>query len=104
MTVFNGLRAVLVGKDGITDGNNGKEYQVLNMSNETSPAYCGGLQFDSGFNDLTSVSELDGDNFVYMVGNTIGNELKIIQGTGWYISKLRNIRIFPKRSGSNSSS
>lgn len=88
MTVFNGLRAVLVGKDGITDGNNGKEYQVLNMSNETSPAYCGGLQFDSGFNDLTSVSELDGDNFVYMVGNTIGNELKIIQGgpDGTYLS------------------
>ncbi len=88
LTVFNGQRAVLVGKDGTVNGNNGKEYQVLNMSNEANPTYCGGLQFDSGFNDLTAVSELDGDNFVYMVGNTVGNELKIIQGgpDGTYLS------------------
>ncbi len=80
LTVLDGKRAVLVGKDGKVDANDGREYQVLNISNETTPAYCGGLQFDSGFNDLTSVSELDGDNFVYMVANTASNELKIIQG------------------------
>lgn len=80
MTVFNGLRAVLVGKDGISDSNDAQEYQVLNISNESTPTYCGGLQFDSGFNDLTYVQELDTDVFVYMIGNTIGNELKIIQG------------------------
>ncbi len=88
MTVFNGQRAVLVGKDGTSDSNNALEYQVLNVSNEATPTFCGGLQFDSGFNDLTSVSELDGDNFVYMIGNTSGNELKIIQGgpDGTYLS------------------
>jgi hypothetical protein len=62
------------------------EYQVLNIENESSPVYCGGINFDQGFNDLTSVSEADGDNFVYMVANTQVNELKIIQGgpDGYY--------------------
>lgn len=99
LTVFDGLRAVLVGKDGTSDTNNSREYQVLNITNESSPAYCGGLQFDSGFNDLTSVSELDGDNFVYMIGNTTDNELKIVQGgpdgtylsSGTYESDMQNL-------------
>ncbi len=88
LTVFEGLRAVLVGKDGTSDSNNTREYQVLNTSNELTPTYCGGVQFDSGFNDLTSVSELDGDRFVYMIGNTADNELQIIQGgpDGTYLS------------------
>lgn len=88
LTVFEGLRAVLVGSDGTSDSNNAREYQVLNTSNELTPTYCGGVQFDSGFNDLTSVSELDGDRFVYMVGNTTENELQIIQGgpDGTYLS------------------
>jgi len=80
MTVQNGARAVLVGKDGISNGNNAEEYQVLDNSTEATPTYCGGLNYDIGFNDLTSVSELDGDNYVYMVANTTSNELKIIQG------------------------
>ncbi len=80
LTVLNGDRVVLVGKDGVTNGNDSQEYQVLNSSNEASPTYCGGINFDSGFNDLTSVSEADGENYVYMVANTTANELKIIQG------------------------
>jgi hypothetical protein len=80
LTVLNGQRVVLVGKDGVSGGGDAQEYQVLNSSNEASPGYCGGLNFDQGFNDLTSVSEADGDNFVYMVANTTLNELKIIQG------------------------
>ncbi|MGB3094608.1 MAG: hypothetical protein WBB49_01835 [Microgenomates group bacterium] len=80
MTVLNGQRVVLVGKDGITNGTDAQEYQVLNSETEATPTYCGGLNFDQGFNDLTSVSEADYDNFVYMVANTNLNELKIIQG------------------------
>ncbi|HSA83380.1 MAG TPA: type II secretion system protein [Patescibacteria group bacterium] len=80
LTVQNGVRAVLVGDDGVSDSNDAEEYQVLDNSDENTPAYCGGLDFDDGFNDLTSVSELDGDNYVYMVSNTINNDLKIIQG------------------------
>lgn len=80
LTVLNGERAILVGKDGITDGQNAQEYQVLNISSEATPQYCGGVDYDQGFNDLTSVSEQDGDNFVYMVANTLEKQLKIIEG------------------------
>ena len=80
LTVLNGERVVLVGRDGISNGNDAQEYQVLNSETEASPTYCAGLNFDQGFNDLTSVTEADSDNYVYMVANTTLNELKIIEG------------------------
>jgi len=80
LTVLNGQRVVLVGKDGIINANDAKEYQVLNSESEATPNYCGGINYNDGFNDLTSVSEADGDNYVYMVANNTLNELKIIQG------------------------
>lgn len=80
LTVLNGQRVVLVGKNGFNNGNDTLEYQVLDSTNETTPNYCGGINFNSGFNDLTSVSEADGDNFVYMVANTNEKQLKVIQG------------------------
>ena len=80
LTVLNGERVVLVGKDAITDNNDAQEYQVLNNISEATPTFCGGLDYDPGFNDSTSVSEADGDNFVYMVANTQEKQLKIIQG------------------------
>lgn len=80
ITVFGDSRALLAGIDGVTDGNDAQEYQVLNVSNESSPSYCGGTQFASGFNDMTSIAEADGDKYVYLVGNSGANELKIIQG------------------------
>lgn len=89
LTVLNKSRAVLVGSDGISDANDAREYQVLNIDNEATPLYCGGLNFNQGFNDLTSVSEADGDNYVYMVANTIDKQLKIIEGgpdSGIYIT------------------
>ena len=90
LTVLNGQRAILVGKDSINNGNDAHEYQVLNISTETTPNFCGSVNFDQGFNDLTSVSEADGDNFVYMVANTNEKQLKIIQGgpdVGIYVSE-----------------
>ena len=81
LTVQNGQRAILVGVDGKpSDNNQAQQYQVLDLSSEASPAYCGGLNFASGFNDMTSVTEADGDNFVYLVANTPDHQLKIIQG------------------------
>jgi hypothetical protein len=81
LTVQNGLRAILVGQDGIpNDGIEPQEYQVLDMSDENNPGHCGGLNFPAGFNDLTSVTEANGDNYVYMVANTPDKQLKIIQG------------------------
>jgi type II secretory pathway pseudopilin PulG len=80
LTVLNGQRAILVGKDGITNANNAEEYQVLDLTNESAPAYCGGIDFNQGFNDLTYVIEADSDTFVYMVANDNTNQLRIIQG------------------------
>ncbi len=83
LTVLNGLRAVLVGRDGASNSDDADEYQVLKMDgdgSEGSPKYCGGVNFDSGFNDLVSVVEKDGDSFVYMVADTQEKQLKIIQG------------------------
>lgn len=81
LTVLNGDRAVLVGEDGFeANANNPQDYQVLDIETEATPLYCGGLEFDQGFNDLTAVSEADSDTFVYMIANTNLNELKIVQG------------------------
>lgn len=80
ITVFGDSRALLAGIDGVSDSNDAQEYQVLNVSNESSPSYCGGLQFTSGFGDMTSIAEADGDKYVYLVGNSGSNDLKIIQG------------------------
>lgn len=89
LTVLNGERAIVVGSDGFTsNGDNPKDYQVLDMTNEASPGYCGGLDFDSGFNDLTSVTEGDSDTFVYMIANTDEKQLKIVEGgpDGTYVA------------------
>lgn len=101
LTVFNGSRAIVVGKDGISNGNNATEYQVVNISNESSPTYCGSLDFNQGFSDLASVTEADNDKFAYLVSNTGTNELKIIQGgpdgtyldTGTYESSPQDLGI-----------
>lgn len=78
ITVFGDSRALLAVLNGVSDSND--TYQVLNVSNESSPSYCGGLQFASGFGDMTSIAEADGDKYVYLVGNSGTNDLKIIQG------------------------
>lgn len=96
LTVLNGQRAVLVGQKAIPSVGAGtptptpfntQEYQVVNIdpadpagNKETTPTYCGGVDYDQGFNDLTSVTEADLDTFVYMVANTQDHQLKIIQG------------------------
>ena len=90
LTVLNGQRAVVVGQDGFpADATNPQEYQVLNIDNEATPNYCGGLDFPSGFNDLTYVVEADHDTFVYMIANTMVKQLKIIQGgpDGTYVGE-----------------
>ncbi len=80
LTVLNGQRAILVGKDAVSNANNAAEYQALNIDNEASPLFCGSVDYNQGFNDLTSIVEADRDTFVYMVANTTVNELKVIQG------------------------
>ncbi|MGE5041956.1 MAG: type IV pilus modification PilV family protein [Candidatus Levyibacteriota bacterium] len=80
LTVFGNSRALLSGVKGSASGPEPQEYQVIDISNEASPTYCGGVNYTQGFNDLASVTEADNDKFVYMVSSSGGNQLKIIQG------------------------
>jgi hypothetical protein len=73
-------RAIVVGIDNPNDAINSKEYQVLDLTNEAAPTYCGGLDIDSGIKGVASVKEADGDTFSYIITNDASNELKIIQG------------------------
>lgn len=73
VTVVPGNRAIIVGRDG-------EEYQVINISDETNPTYCGGLRIDAGINGISSVLEADGDAFSYIITGDANSEFKIIEG------------------------
>ncbi len=80
LAVFGNSRALVAGVKGNPNGQEPQEYQVINTSDEANLAYCGGINYSQGFNDLASVTEADNDKFVYMVSGSGGNQLKIIQG------------------------
>ncbi len=79
-------RAILVGTDA-TGGVNSAEYQVLNLSNEATPALCGSMQFDQGIFGIAAVKETDGDAYAYLITGDTTNELKVVQGgpDGYYV-------------------
>ncbi len=76
------LKAVEIvpGNRAIVIGQGGEEYQVINISQETSPTKCGGMDINSGINDSTSILEADGDAYSYIVTGDASAELKIIEG------------------------
>lgn len=73
LKVVPGNRAVIVGIGG-------EEYQVIDISNETSPQRCGGMQVDSGIYGVTALLESDGDAYSYIVTGDATNEFKVIRG------------------------
>lgn len=73
LSVVPGNRAILV-------GSGAEEYQVLNISNETNPTRCGGMQVDSGIRGVSGVIEQDGDVYSYIVTGDASAEFKIIEG------------------------
>lgn len=75
VTLVPGNKAIVVGA-------NGDEYQVIDITNETSPVSCGSLNIDTGVNGLASVLESDGDAFSYIITGDADTELKIIEGFG----------------------
>lgn len=84
VTVVPGNKAILVGTDG-------EEYQVIDISNETNPTRCGGLNIDSGVNGISSVLEQDGDTYSYIITGDASAEFKIIEGpatNGTYTSPI----------------
>lgn len=73
LSVVPGNRAILV-------GTGAEEYQVLDISNESTPVRCGGMQVDSGIKGVSGVIEQDGDVYSYVVTGDSNSEFKIIEG------------------------
>ncbi|MEK7168469.1 MAG: hypothetical protein AAB778_00480 [Patescibacteria group bacterium] len=73
VTVVSGNRAIMVGVSGT-------EYQVVNIADENSLSYCGGLDINTGVNGISSVVEQDGDAYSYIITGESTGELKIIEG------------------------
>ncbi|MDP2585654.1 MAG: hypothetical protein Q8P29_02120, partial [Candidatus Levybacteria bacterium] len=71
--VVPGNRAILVGIGA-------EEYQVIDISNESNPIRCGGMQVDSGIKGVSGVIEQDGDVYSYVVTGDVSSEFKIIEG------------------------
>lgn len=64
----------------IIGGTGGQEYQVIDITNESNPQSCGGIEIDSGINDLDAILETDGDAYSYVLTGDSNSELKIIEG------------------------
>lgn len=64
----------------IVAGTGAEEYQVLNVSNESLPIRCGGIEIDAGVNELAAILETDGDAYSYVLTGVSNNELRVFQG------------------------
>ena len=73
ITIVPGNRMIVV-------GSGGEEYQVFNISVESAPTYCGGMEVNSGINGVSSVLESDGDAYSYIITRDANAEFKIIEG------------------------
>lgn len=73
--VQDGLIALLV-------GSGGEEYQVIDITDETTPTRCGGLDLPYAAYDITSVKDVDGNVFSYAVTADTAKEFIVIRGGG----------------------
>lgn len=75
-----GVEMVLVGYRALLAGTGGEEYQVVDLSNESAPVRCGGINDDTGVYDVAEVIEADGDVYAYLSTGQASSEFKIIEG------------------------
>ena len=76
VTLVPGNKAIVVGQGA-------EEYQVINIVNENSPSHCGGIEINTGINDVASVLESEangGDAYSYILTGDANTEFKIIEG------------------------
>lgn len=73
LSVVTGNRLLLV-------GTGGEEYQVLDITNESNPVRCGGINLDTGVYGVVGILEADGDAWSYIVSKDAATELKVIEG------------------------
>jgi type II secretory pathway pseudopilin PulG len=67
-------------KYAIIVGTGGQEYQVYNITTETSPIKCGGMEINSGIYDIDSIRDSYTNAFSYIITGDISKEFKIIRG------------------------
>lgn len=72
--------AIVTGNKAIIVGSGGEEYQVIDITNESNPIRCGGLQINTNINDISSILETDGDAFSYIITGDANAEFRIIEG------------------------
>jgi len=72
--------AVVPGNKAIIVGEEGEEYQVIDITNESNPVRCGGLDINSSINGIASVLEQDGDAYSYIITGDANSEFRIIEG------------------------
>ncbi len=76
VTLVPGNKAIVVGQGA-------EEYQVINIVDENSPSRCGGIEINTGINDVASVLESEangGDAYSYILTGDTSTEFKIIEG------------------------
>ncbi len=76
----NGIAIVEKDKRAVLVGKNGEEYQAVNISNEASPVRCGGMQLDSGINDIDSVSDVQNNSFSYILTANTTKDFLVLKG------------------------
>ncbi len=74
IAIATGNRAILVGTGGV------KQYQVLNIVNESTPTSCATLAITNGAYAVSSILQNDGYAYSYIVTGDTNAELKIILG------------------------
>lgn len=74
MAVATSNRAIIVGTG------SSQQYQVINITAESSPVLCGGLNIAQGVSGVASVLEQDGDAYSYIITGEANDQFKIIQG------------------------
>ncbi len=64
----------------IVVGLGGQQYEVLNISQETSPSRCGGLNIASGIYGIATILQPNGDAYSYIITGDISGQFKLILG------------------------
>jgi len=90
MTAYN--KALLVGSGG------SDQYQVIDISNEDDPVYCGGLALSSAATGVTGITDQYNNVYSYLIDGESKNQFKIIEGgnggtyaaTGTFVSSTFN--------------
>ncbi len=72
--------AIATGNKVIVVGLDGQQYQVLNVSQETSPTKCGGLNIASGIYGIATLLQPNGDAYSYIITGDISGQFKLILG------------------------